>query len=94
MSADNGVYILATLTDIPDVWEYRVGYGAAIDNIYEDNEDGWKYLHHTFGKSKVYATEEETIAPARELYNYWSGDGKWIIEYGITHVQLFRKFPT
>lgn len=93
MSADNGVYILATLTDIPDVWEYRVGYGAAIDNIYEDNEDGWNYLKHTFN-GEVYKTAEEAVEPAKKLYDYWSNGGRSFIEYGITHIQLSRKFPT
>ena len=73
MSADNGIYILATKGP-----EYRVGYHMAIDNIYgnfSDESFQWQgdpeMILGYFHADKMFSNIQEALDYAKELvYNY------------------------
>lgn len=73
MSADNGIYILATKGP-----EYRVGYHMTIDNIYgsfSDESMRWngnpKMIHDYFHTDQMFSTIEDALDYANQIvYNY------------------------
>ena len=98
MSADNGIYILAT-TDVIKVGEdekpvkivaYRVAHGQAVKcNLawameQEPHNIGWWFGKY-FHKSDVYYDKEEAHNAARKLHDEY----KWT-EYGIVDLDYTR----
>ena len=97
MSADNGVYILYTESELGS--EYRVAYSNAIDNIYgacndetgrfDGNEDS---IREVFANSQVYFSIDEAFDYAdliAEDYE-WLEDGVCLINK-FSHLNPFRK---
>lgn len=103
MSADNGIYILSTISK----WKktngglerratpervYRVAYAAAIDNFdwYEKNQPynmGY-YLFQIWGNSPVYETKQEALNAAFKLEERFD-----FLEYGINSIDTEYIFP-
>lgn len=94
MSADNGIYILATPKG--DTTEYRVSELGAIENLewdaglgdYSADPD----LHITnarqmFSRAKLFHSEVEAMQYAAELYR-----SAYICEYGICPIRIDREF--
>lgn len=86
MSADNGIYVLLTETEIGA--EYRVAYSNAIGNIYGNfNADLGKYegdisrIVSVFGESPVFYTLNEALDYAEEMEqaNEYLEDGICVI---------------
>ena len=98
MSADNGIYILAT-TDVIKVGEeekpmkivaYRVAHGQAVEcNLTYAKETepyniGW-WLGHYFNKSEVYYDRNEAWNAAKQLHDEY----EWT-EYGIVELDYIE----
>lgn len=90
MSADNGIYI----AKFPD--GYRVSYASAIENIDyypEKSENRKKVLKEYFGDSKVYETEIDALAEAREIEKSFLDDEDFCyLEYGICFLGEYESF--
>ncbi len=103
MSADNGVYVLSTISKWKrnnGVWErrempvkvYRVAHTSAIDNFdwYKQEQlyNLGHYMFQTWGKSPVYETEEEALLAAHAM-----AKGIEILEYGVSCIDTEYIFP-
>jgi hypothetical protein len=90
MSADNGIYI----AKFPD--GYRVSYASTIENIdyYPEGSKNRKMvLKEYFGDSKVYETEIDALAEAREIEKGLLEDEDfYYIEYGICFLGEYESF--
>lgn len=90
MSADNGIYI----AKFPD--GYRVSYASAIENINyypEGSKNRKMVLKEYFGDSKVYETEIDALAEAREIEKRLLEDEDfYYIEYGICFLGEYESF--
>ena len=95
MSADNGVYILRTTTTQKGVFEYRVTYAQAIENIYFNKLGSKKWasvVKDYFGNSMVYSTREGAWEKAGKVYDAIVNGGD-ICEYGIEEIHVNRRYP-
>lgn len=89
MSADNGIYILATerLTGT----EYRVAYCMAIDNVTYDAPPGKfnpKEIVRYFGDCRVFFDETEAKKEANNLASKYP-----YLEYGVSVLSFSEPFP-
>ena len=104
MSADNGIYVLATRRTrretSPGRWSqseqhcvWRVAHAQAIDNLdwYEQNELnmlGW-YMYQVWGKSAIYKTLEEALIAAHK-----KAEDEPVLEYGVCVINMSKyRFP-
>ena len=91
MSADNGIYVLYTLST-EGVPEYRVAYANAIDNIYGEwsevdliwNGNG-SAIKETFGESKVFNELTDALDFAEDLSHNYE-----YLEDGISVISEFQ----
>jgi len=84
MSADNGIYILETPRESGEGFEYRVIHAQAIENIFNDEEDGNAVqIIEYYGDSTIFNTMDESLREAHRLYK----DYEWP-EYGIQSISL------
>ena len=95
MSADNGIYILGTVTSYKKEGNaivhcgarrvYRVAHAQAIDNLehYKNNEPHnlGAYMVDVWGKSEVYDDRDAAIVAADKLASKYD-----ILEYGISFI--------
>lgn len=104
MSADNGVYILSTISDWKKEREggyskrempirvYRVAYASAIDNFdwYKANQiyNLGWYMESVWGKSPVYEKQEEAVLAAHLLASKID-----LLEYGVSSIDTEYRFP-
>lgn len=94
MSADNGVYILATTNSETKEIEYRVAHAQAIDNLdyYEKSkpvEELQEYMKEVWGNSHVYKNEKIAVAKAAQIEERYP-----FTEYGICFIDMTdRSFP-
>lgn len=93
MSADNGIYILASpvYEDVPHKHEYRVVHAMAIENIeYKPDREGFntKELRRYFGKSPVFYDKAEALLEADRM----AGECE-VLEYGISTITIPFVFP-
>ena len=92
MSADNGIYVLLTITEKGP--EYRVTYAQAIDNIYgKFNEELSRYegdipaIVSVFGEAKIFHTLNEALDFAEQMeYDYE------YLEDGICVISEFKDY--
>ena len=100
MSADNGIYILATPTEDAGDLEYRVRHAQAIENIYWDEESGsliYDRINPTqlvayFGECEV-LSQEEAHKKAFELEEEILNDDFCpVLEYGINTIVAEKPF--
>jgi hypothetical protein len=104
MSADNGVYILSTISDwkkdregvyskreVP-IRVYRIAHASAIDNFdwYRRNQpyNLGWYMDIVWGKSVVYEKQEEAVLAAHALARTIE-----FLEYGVTSIDTEFTFP-
>lgn len=107
MSADNGIYILATPKcdqgHFTGENEFRVTECSAIDNIEKTNHtflasDGKEYhVYHLyiallFGNSEVYSSKKEAMGRASEIEDGLTEQG-FYTEYGIRTLYANETFP-
>lgn len=92
MSADNGIYVLLTITEKGP--EYRVAYAQAIDNIYgKFNEELCRYegdipaIVSVFGEAKVFHILNEALDFAEEM----AYDHEYL-EDGICVINEFKDY--
>ena len=94
MSADNGIYIISTLTpkqpEIGKEYEYRVRHCMAIENLYYQYDPHIYYIWSYFHKGSVFGSYKDAMAHAGELAEDYD-----ILEYGISFAGTFNfPFPT
>ncbi|MFA7339824.1 MAG: hypothetical protein WC028_23780 [Candidatus Obscuribacterales bacterium] len=93
MSADNGIYILKTLSQSGRSSEYRIGYAAAIDNITQlDRHEADKCTRQIFGQSMVLNTYKGALSVAKGIHYDLVKSGIYI-EYGVVLIELSKPFP-
>ena len=93
MSADNGIYILKTLSQSGRGSEYRIGYAAAIDNLTQpDRHEADKCARQIFGESMVLNTYKGAQSVAKGIHYDLVKSGIYI-EYGIVLIELSKPFP-
>ena len=101
MSADNGIYILQTTTDFPNGYEYRVAHLLAVENYQWDDkiknytDDPDIQIEHARGmwkNSKVFHNRESALKEADKLYQEIMNGEFPVIEYGISFIEIPRKF--
>jgi len=94
MSADNGIYILATPKG--DGFEYRVEHLQSIDNYMwdhdlhcdTDDKDIWiKNAREMWKGCEVLESQIDALKLAEELL-----EQEYICEYGISFISIRRKF--
>ena len=95
MSADNGIYILRTITR--SGYEYRVTGAQAIVNLdwyaKNDPEKLPNYLKDTWGNSDVYKDSKEAFVKAWEMLEKILASDYPILEYGVDMIYLNTVFP-
>lgn len=95
MSADNGIYIVGTLTkEQPEVgkeYEYRVRHCQAIENVFHPGPGlNIHYLWSYFHKGGVFGSYKDALIHAGEL-----AEQEYVLEYGITSIgKIDIVFPT
>lgn len=92
MSADNGIYVLSTLTENGNR-EFRVAHAQAIENIEVREPFGSYYMDAIFGNSEVFSDSAKAFEYAIQLHNQIMNDFG-IVEYGICQMHFDRKFPS
>lgn len=96
MSADNGIYILRTLSEKEGEFEYRVVHTQCIENIHyfpEGSKEWEDTLLDYFGQCIVYNDEEGAWKEAKKIYDDIMNDYFGILEYGISTIHMCIKFP-
>jgi hypothetical protein len=93
MSSDNGIYVLSTSVKNKAMQrEYRVAYGAAIDNIGYYPENTRMYdamLVSYFGNSQIFANRDDALREAFRQSQHMAQT-----EYGICEIpHLPHAFP-
>ena len=96
MSADNGVYILKTIKENSNNFEYRVAHAQNIEDVtpnikYED-------LHrcsmvYIFSRSKIFTDKKEADIEAKKIYDEIMNSDCPIVEHGICIVNVDEVFP-
>jgi hypothetical protein len=105
MSADNGIYILESISPLSNdnddpTHEYRVIEAQAIDNIFYHPDSGPEdtpyhpHLVQYFNQSQIYQTKDEAYTEAQKMYDRIMDDDYGIIEYGISEIHIREIFPT
>jgi hypothetical protein len=104
VSADNGVYILSTISEWKvsnGIWErretpvkvYRIAHAQAIDNFdwYKKNQiyNLGVYMLQVWGESPIFETESEALLAAHKLAKEIR-----FLEYGINSIHTEYVFPT
>lgn len=92
MSADNGIYVLSTLSNSGSR-EFRVSHAQAIENIEEPEPYDSYYMHALFNDSPIFSSKDEAFTYAFQMYND-AIKSFGIVEYGVCLISLERKFPT
>jgi len=91
MSADNGIYILATTTKDGNEKEFRVAHCQAIKNI-EGGTLGDAYMVLLFGSSEVFTDKTLAMAEALKLEQQVIKNCE-ILEHGVLMIEKEFVFP-
>lgn len=101
MSADNGIYVLATIkntkivdngvTKCSNYKVYRIAYAQAIDNFdwYKENESHnlGNYIKEIWGDSEVFEDKGKALLAAHEL-----AEKSDYLEYGVSVIDTDLRF--
>ena len=96
MSADNGIYILATPGQGLVRTEYRTAYQMAVENVYWDDgkdeetndPDVWiENARKMWGSAPVFTTRAQALIHADN-----QAQGYPVLEYGISFIHIPRTF--